>query len=124
MITMFQVDHREDLPPQLLLQHVPNEGQRIAVMLYLGIQTAVLNNKPPFPGHLLGNDEAGGMSGLQPASVDELPENHLHGLFPRAPEGGFPLPVHTVVWLQSYLRLTVRSTNQQRDHRLCTEEGI
>ena len=38
MITMFQVNHREDPPPVLLLQHVLNEGQRIAVVLRLGVQ--------------------------------------------------------------------------------------
>ena len=37
MITMFQVNHREDPPPVLLLQHVLNEAQRIAVMLRLGV---------------------------------------------------------------------------------------
>ena len=37
MITMFQVNHREDPPPVLLVQHVLNEGQRIAVVLRLGV---------------------------------------------------------------------------------------
>ena len=37
MITVFQVDHREHPPPELLLQHVLNEAQRIAVMLRLSI---------------------------------------------------------------------------------------
>ena len=37
MITMFQVNYREDPPPVLSLQHVLNEGQRIAVMLRLGV---------------------------------------------------------------------------------------
>ena len=37
MITMFQVNHREDPPPVLFLQHVLNEGQRIAVVLRLGV---------------------------------------------------------------------------------------
>ena len=37
MITMFQVNHREDPPPVLFLQHVLNEGQRKAVMLRLGV---------------------------------------------------------------------------------------
>ena len=37
MLTMFQVNDREDPPPVLLLQHVLNEGQRIAVMLRLSL---------------------------------------------------------------------------------------
>ena len=37
MITMFQVNHREDPPPVLFLQHVLNEGQRIAVVLRSGV---------------------------------------------------------------------------------------
>ena len=37
MITMFQVNHREDPPPVLFLQHILNEGQRIAVVLRLGV---------------------------------------------------------------------------------------
>ena len=37
MITMFQVNHREDPPPVLFLQHVLNDRQRIAVVLRLGV---------------------------------------------------------------------------------------
>ena len=37
MITMFLVNHLEDPPLVLFLQHVLNEGQRIAVMLRLGV---------------------------------------------------------------------------------------
>ena len=36
MVTMFQVDQPEDPPPEVLLQHVLNEGLRIAVMLRFG----------------------------------------------------------------------------------------
>ena len=64
------------------------------------------------------------MTGLQASSVDELPENLLHGLFSLAPEGKLPVPVHRGVWLQSYLGLTVRSTIWRRDHMLSTAEGI
>ena len=59
MITMFQVNHREDPPPVLLLQHVLYEGQHIAVMLRLGVQAAVIDHEPPLTGNLLGDDEAG-----------------------------------------------------------------
>ena len=37
MITMFQVNYREDPPPVLFLQHILNEGQRIAVVLRMGV---------------------------------------------------------------------------------------
>ena len=84
MITMFQVNHREDPPPVLLLQHVLNEGQRIAVVLRLGVQAAVVDHEPPFTGHLLGDDEARrgpfGVARLEPASLDEVTEDLLHGL--------------------------------------------
>ena len=73
MITMFQVNHREDPPPVLLLQHVLNEGQRIAVVLRLGVQAAVVDHEPPLTGNLLGDDEAGrgplGVARLKPASL-------------------------------------------------------
>ena len=36
-ITMSQINHREDPPPELLLQPDLNEGQRVAVMLRLDI---------------------------------------------------------------------------------------
>ena len=50
MVTMFQVDHREDPPPELLLQHVLNQGHRIAVMLRLGVWVAVVHHEPPLLG--------------------------------------------------------------------------
>ena len=128
VITMFQVDHRDHPPLELLLQHVLKEEQCIAVMLHLGIQAAVVDHKPPLPGQLLGDDEAGGgplgVTGLQPASVDELLENLLRGLFPLAPEVELAVPVHIGVCLQSYLGLTVRSTDWRWEHRLSTEEGV
>ena len=46
MLTLFQVDHGTDSPPKLLLQHVLDKGQRIAVMLCLGVQAAVVDHKP------------------------------------------------------------------------------
>ena len=125
MLTMF---HVKDPRPQLLLQHVLSEGQRIAVMLHLSIQAAVADHKPPFPGHLLGHDKAGGdpvgVTGPPLTLVDELPEHFLCGLFPLAPEVQLPVPVHTGICLQSYLGHIVRSTNRWREHRLPTEEGI
>ena len=128
VITMFQVNHCEDPPPELLPQHLSNEGQPIVVMLRLSIQAGLFDHKPPFSGQRFGNDEAGGgplgVTGLQPTSVDELRENLLHGLFPLAPEGELPVPVHTGVWLQSYLGLIVLSMNRRWQHRLSTEEGI
>ena len=128
MITMFQVNHREDPLPESLLQHVLNEGQRIAVILRLSIQASVVDHQPPFPGHILGDNEAGGgplgVTGVQSTWVNELHENLHHGLFPPALEGELPVPIHTGVWLQSYLRLTVWSTNWRREHRFSTEEGI
>ena len=85
MITMFQVNHLEDPPPELLLQHVLNEGQRIAVRLRLRIHAVVVDHQPPFPGHLLGDDKAEGcplgVTGLQPTWVDELPRIFLMASF-------------------------------------------
>ena len=128
MITMFQVNHREDPPPVLLLQHVLNEGQRIAVVLRLGVQAAVVDHEPPLTGNLLGHDEARrgpfGVARLEPASLDEVTEDLLHGLFPLAPQGKLPVPIHTGVLLQSYLGLAIRSTHRWGKHRLSAEEGI
>ena len=59
MRTMSQVNHREYPPPQLLLQHVLNEGQRIAVMLRLSNQAAVVDHQPPFPGLFFGMTKQG-----------------------------------------------------------------
>ena len=123
MITMFQVNHREDPPPVLLLQHVLNEGQRMAVMLRL-----LVNHKPPLSGHLLGDDKARGgpfgVARLKPACLDEFTEDLLHGLLPLASQGKFPVSVHTGVRLQPYLGLTIRSTHRRGEHRLSAEEGI
>ena len=116
MITMFQVNHREDPPPVLFLQHILNEGQRIAVVLRLGVQAAVVDHEPPLTGNLLGDDEAGrgplGVARLKPASLDEVTEDLLHGLFPLAPQGKLPVPIHTGVLLQLYLGLAIRSTHR------------
>ena len=52
------------------------------------------------------------MTGLQPTSVDELPENLLHGLFPLAPEGELPVPVYThggLASVVSWLRCMVHA---------------
>ena len=99
MITMFQVNHREDPPPVLFLQHVLNEGQRIAVVLRLGVQAAVVDHEPPLTGYLLGDDEARrgplGVARLKPASLDEVTEDLLHGLLPLAPKGKLPVSIHT-----------------------------
>ena len=73
MITMIQVNHREDPPPVLPVQHVLNEGQRIAVMLRLGVWAAVVDHESPLSGHLLGDDEAWGgpfgVARLKPAPL-------------------------------------------------------
>ena len=110
---MFQVSHPEEPPPELLLQHVLNERQLLAVMLPFGVQAALVDNMLPFPGHLLRDDEAGGgplgVTGVLPAPVNELPEDLLHGLLPPAPEGKLPVLVHSEVWLQSYFGLAVQS---------------
>ena len=128
MITMFQVNHLEDPPPVLFLQHVLNEGQRIAVMLRLGVKATVVDHEPPFTGHLLGDDEAQrgsfGVARLEPASLDEVTENLLHGPLPLAPQGKLPVPIHTGVLLQSYLGLAIRSTHRWGKHRLSAEEGV
>ena len=128
MITMFQVNHREDPPPVLFLQHVLNEGQRIAVMLRLGVQAAVVDHAPLFTGHLLGDDEARrgplGIARLKPASLDEITEDLLHGFLPLAPQGKLPVPIHTGVLLQSYLGVTIRSTHRWWKHRFSAEEGV
>ena len=47
-------------PRKLFLQHVLNEGQRIAVMLRLAFGAAVVDHKLPFSGHLLGEDKPEG----------------------------------------------------------------
>ena len=64
------------------------------------------------------------MTGHRPTPVDEVPENPIHGLFPLAPKGERPVLVHTVVWLQSYLCLAVRSAHRQSEYMLSTEEGV
>ena len=123
MITMFQVNHREDPPPVLLLQHVLNEGQRIAVVLRLGVQAAVVDHEPPLTGNFLGDDEARrgpfGVARLEPASLDEVTEDLLHGLFPLAPQGKLPVTIHTGVLLQSYLGLAIRSTQAVGGTQVC-----
>ena len=128
MITMFQVNHREDPPPVLFLQHVLNEGQRVAVVLRLGVQAASVDHEPPLTGNLLGDDEARrgplGVARLKPASLDEVTEDLLHGLFPLAPQGKLPVPIHTGVLLQWYLGLAIRSTHRWGEHRFSAEEGL
>ena len=64
------------------------------------------------------------MPRLKPASLDEVTEDLLHGLFPLAPQGKLPVPIHTGVLLQSYLGLAIRSTYRWRKHRLTAEEGL
>ena len=52
------------------------------------------------------------MARLEPASLDEVTEDLLHGLFPLAPQGKLPVPIHTGVLLQSYLGLAIRSSDR------------
>ena len=77
MITMFQVDHRDGPLPELPLQHVLDEGQRIAFILRLSIQAAVVDHKPPFPATFLGTSKQGeanseGQGSNQPRSMNSL----------------------------------------------------
>ena len=124
----FQVEYGEDSPPDLPLQQGLNEGQRIAVMLHLSIQAAVVDRQPPFSSHLLGDDQAGGcplgVTGLVPTSANQLSENLLSGPFPLDPEGQLTVPIHIWVWLQSYSGLTLPSMNRLQEHRLSTDQGI
>ena len=64
------------------------------------------------------------MAPLKPASFNEFTEDLLQGLLPLAPQGELLVSVHTGVWLQPYLGLTIRSTHWWGKYRLSAEEGI
>ena len=64
------------------------------------------------------------MARLKPASLDEFTEDLLHCLLPLAPQGKLPVSIHTMVRLQSYLGLTIRSTHWWGKHRFSAEKGI
>ena len=64
------------------------------------------------------------MAWLKPAPLDELTEDLLHGLFPFASQGKLPVTVHSGVRLQSYLGLTIRSTQRWGKLRFSAEEGF
>ena len=64
------------------------------------------------------------MTRLEPSSLDGLSQDLFIGLFYLAPKGELPLPIHTGVWLQSYLGLTIRSTHWWGKHRLSAEEAF
>ena len=117
---VFHVDYPEDPLPEMFLQHVLNEGQRIAVVLRLGVWAAVVEDELPLPGHLFGKHEAEGgplgVIGLKAACVNELPRDVLYSLFPLAPETELPVPVKSGVGLQLYLGLAIRSTDLQVFH--------
>ena len=77
----------------------------------------------PYPGHgVLGT--ASGVARFKPASLDEIPEDLLHGLLPLAPRGELPVSIHMGVLLQSYLGLALRSAHRWGKHRFSAEESI
>ena len=104
MITVFQVQHREDPPFLLFLEDGVDQGKRVRVVLGLLVQTSVINHQPPLALLLLGHDEgwAGPLTvgGFDPSPLNELGQQLLHGLGPIALKLVLPMTIDLGVRLQ------------------------
>ena len=76
MITVFQVQHRENLLFMLFLEDGVDQRKRVRVVLGLLIQTSVINHQPPLALLPLGHDE-GWAGPLTVGGLDSSPLNEL-----------------------------------------------
>ena len=104
MITVFQVQHREDPLFLLFLEDGVDQGKRVRVVLGLLVQTPVIHHQRPLAFLLLGHDAgwAGPLTvaGFDPSSLNELGQQLLHGLGPIALKLVLPMTIDLGVRLQ------------------------
>ena len=110
VITVFQVQHRENPLFLLFLEDGVYQGKRVRVVLDLLVQTSVINHQPPLALLLLGHDEGWAgpftVGGFDPSPLNELGQQLLHGLGPIALKLVLPMTIDLGVRLQLDLRCT------------------
>ena len=110
MVTVFQVQHRENPLFLLLLEDGVDQGKRVRVVLGLLVQTPVIHHQPPLALLLLGYDEGWAgqftVGGFDPSPLNELGQQLDHGLGPIALKLVLPMTIDLRVRFQLDLRRT------------------
>ena len=110
MITVLQVQYRENPLFLLFLEDGVDQGKRVRVVLSLLVQTPVIHHQSPLAFLLLWHDKgwAGPLTvgGFNPSSLNELGQQLLHGLGPIALKLVLPMTIDLRVRLQLDLRCT------------------
>ena len=107
-------------------QHILDEGQGVGVELGLLVEPSVVEDQPPFPGHLFRNYEGGGglLAGawFQPPTLHEFFQLGCHGFKPVSLQSKLTLPEYLVWKSGADLCFAICATNWRIFVGLSTEE--